>query len=81
MSGKVIAGLMAIALLLQACGDKAQTVEWYREHEAERKDKVKWCNDDAARGITPDCMNASKAAQLENVTNGTRTFDRNYKFK
>lgn len=81
MSIKVLGSVIVTMLLLQGCGDTEQSVEWYQAHAAERKERIKWCANDAARGITADCMNAAKAEQLENVTNGKRTFDRNYKFK
>ncbi len=75
MSIKTMMGLMAMTLLLQACGDKQQTVDWYQDHDAERKEKVAWCNNDAGRSTSADCRNAVQADELHNLTKGKRSLD------
>ena len=70
------------ALLLAGCGDKShQTVDWYKAHEAERTEKLAWCNNDAARATDVDCLNASKAKELAMLSGpgaaDTFKFDKN----
>lgn len=72
--------LLASAALLTGCNDH-QTVEWYDQHPEAREDKLKWCAEDATRITDADCMNATKSHQVQNVTNGKRTFGPNYQFK
>lgn len=42
-----------------------KTVTWYKDHDAERDAKVKWCNDDMSRGSDADCLNAKQAVSLK----------------
>lgn len=54
--------LILVALVLAACNkEESHTRSWYREHDAERKAMVTQCKDDAAKAMTPECMNASNA--------------------
>ncbi|KVP19750.1 EexN family lipoprotein [Burkholderia ubonensis] len=50
-------------LVLAACNkqEESHTRSWYREHDAERKAMVAQCKDDAAKAVTPECMNATNA--------------------
>jgi hypothetical protein len=50
-------------LVLAACNkqEESHTRSWYREHDAERKAMVAQCKDDAAKAVTPGCMNATNA--------------------
>ena len=49
-----------------------QTVEWYKEHKAEREAVLKKCNDNPGKlMLTPNCVNAHAAAQA--VTWGVTT--------
>lgn len=52
------------ALVLVGCSGSEQTVDWYRQHETERAEKLAWCAQSADRGLTVDCMNAAKAKEL-----------------
>jgi hypothetical protein len=59
------------ATLLPACNEQsepARTVSWYREHAAERTAVVERCSDDPGRRRKdPNCINARRAAALEDV--------------
>ncbi|CAG9250160.1 conserved hypothetical protein [Burkholderia diffusa] len=50
-------------LALSACSkqEESHTRSWYREHDAERKAMIAQCKDDAAKAVTPECMNAANA--------------------
>lgn len=52
---------IVVALLMLAACSRHQTVEWYAEHEAERKERLNECMNDAADAKTPDCQNAGMA--------------------
>lgn len=61
----LIVASIGTALVLTGCGDEPhQTVDWYKAHEAERAEKLAWCNNDAARATDVDCLNAAKAKEL-----------------
>jgi predicted Fe-S protein YdhL (DUF1289 family) len=66
------------AIWLAGCSSsQPATVDWYMAHQAERTEKIKWCNQDMARAIKTDCLNAAKAderANLANATNGSESF-------
>jgi len=47
-----------------ANADTGHKKDWYMDHDAERHQRVKECDNDAAIGMTPDCQNA-KAAESE----------------
>ncbi|MDR0576118.1 MAG: EexN family lipoprotein [Candidatus Accumulibacter sp.] len=55
-----------VALGLSGCGEKpepVQTVDWYKEHEAERTAMIKKCeNNPGELAATPNCVNATRAA-------------------
>lgn len=55
--------IILAALILAACNkpDEGHTRSWYREHDTERKAMVAQCKDDAAKAVTPECMNARNA--------------------
>lgn len=55
--------LILAVLVLAACNkqEESHTRSWYREHDAERKAMVAQCKDDAAKAVTPECMNATNA--------------------
>lgn len=55
------------AFLITACDktEPTQTVEWYKEHDAERNEKIKQCkNNPGELASTPNCINAQKAESL-----------------
>jgi hypothetical protein len=63
--------LLAIAttsLFFTGCGQQeqpAQTVSWYKEHQAEREAKLEWCYEDVTRATTnADCLNAEQAEKM-----------------
>lgn len=61
---KKIYVLLALAAALTGCGDNqpVQTVDWYKQHDTERKEMVAKC--DANPGQTelaPNCTNAKQA--------------------
>jgi hypothetical protein len=59
--------VLALVGFISACSnpEPPQPVGWYLAHSNERKVKVAWCRDDAARRATPDCQNAVDADQRE----------------
>nr|WP_228857565.1 EexN family lipoprotein [Pseudomonas syringae]QOQ33280.1 hypothetical protein [Pseudomonas syringae pv. actinidiae] len=61
---KKIIVLLPFVALLAACSDSAQTKDWYKQHDAERKTRVAECRNDAKQRVTADCENAL-AAQAE----------------
>jgi hypothetical protein len=71
----VRAGLL-FPILLSACSEQrepARTVSWYREHPTERNAVVERCaNDPGALGREANCVNAKKAAALEDVGSFSR---------
>ena len=66
------------AIWLAGCSSsQPATVDWYMAHQAERTEKIKWCIQDMARAMKPDCLNAAKAderANLANSSNGSDSF-------
>jgi hypothetical protein len=49
-------------LIFAGCGEKVQTVEWYKEHHDERKAQVEKCiNNPGKLEKTPNCINAKAA--------------------
>ncbi|AKK25107.1 EexN family lipoprotein [Pandoraea oxalativorans] len=56
--------LVLAVLILAACSktESTYTRSWYREHDAEREAMVAQCKDDAAKAVTPECVNATNAA-------------------
>ena len=65
---KNIAVLFTTCVLLTGCNedrleDLTQTVDWYKEHQAERLDMIAKCkNNPGELSATPNCVNASHAA-------------------
>ncbi|WP_322075544.1 EexN family lipoprotein [Burkholderia cenocepacia] len=55
---------LAAAALLAACGKSPHSVQWYKEHAAEREAMVKQCLADREffKKNTQECQNAGDAA-------------------
>lgn len=56
--------LLALLAILAGCGENTpvQTVDWYKEHEAERKEMLVKCKADPGRlGASANCVNAQQA--------------------
>lgn len=56
--------LLVVAATLVGCGDKTpvQTVEWYKEHTAERKEMLSKCESNPGElENSPNCVNARQA--------------------
>lgn len=81
MKVQLILVAAAVTLLTTGCWKDHKTVEWYDQHPEEREATLKWCAEDATRAADADCMNATKSHQVQNLTNGKRTFGNNYQFK
>jgi len=64
--------ILFAAIGLSACGETVQTVEWYKEHEAERKEMIAKCKNDVnARDTNSNCLNAEQAQiSLEGARRG-----------
>jgi len=67
-------------LTLIGCGEEVKkeevkTVEWYKEHEIERKAQIEKCNNNPGElNITPNCINARSAqSELTFWSNKKRT--------
>lgn len=77
---KIIFALLVALTTLSGCTESAkqlseatQTVDWYKEHGAERKTVLEKCNSNPGElAITPNCINA-KSAQNQ-VDFGSRNF-------
>jgi len=53
----------ALALTLAGCKEKVHTVEWFKEHEAEREAQLAKCQSNPGElAETPNCINAGHAA-------------------
>ncbi|MFN3612638.1 EexN family lipoprotein [Tepidimonas sp.] len=68
--------LAVVAAFLAGCNDTAepvQTVEWYKEHKAEREATRKRCHDNPGQlATTPNCINADKAqSAVDGAKRGT----------
>jgi PBP1b-binding outer membrane lipoprotein LpoB len=49
-------------LFLAGCGEEVKTVQWYKEHEVERKAQLEKCkNNPGQLEKTPNCINARAA--------------------
>jgi len=61
---KKLSALLVTFTLLSGCGDNTpvQTVQWYKEHDAERQEMLNKCkNDRNAMDAAPNCVNAEQA--------------------
>jgi len=57
-----LAGLASLAL--SGCGEEeVKTKDYYVQHEAERTEKLAWCEESADREATTNCMNAHEAKE------------------
>ena len=59
--------MFVFSLCLGGCKkeETVQTVDWYKEHAAERGETISRCkNNPGVLGMTPNCINADKAANL-----------------
>lgn len=58
---------IAVTAALVGCsdagkGEDVKSVDWYKEHTAERAAKIKECNNNPGElKLTPNCINAKKA--------------------
>lgn len=60
-NSKFIIALSALSTLI-GCEEQVKTVEWYKAHEKERKEKIMNCNSEFKDDY--DCKNAREAAML-----------------
>jgi len=62
---KKVSFVLAVAVILAACGESTpvQTVDWYKNHDAERKGMILKCEENPGElAKTPNCINAKTAA-------------------
>ena len=62
---KKISFVLAVAVILAGCGESTpvQTVDWYKNHDAERKGMILKCEENPGElAATPNCINAKTAA-------------------
>lgn len=72
-----LASLSLVALLLAGCWDKeeAHSVSWYSEHNAERAEKIKACEENPGKlEDSVNCKNA-KSAELKNSSGSLHKVD------
>ena len=66
-----LTAIALFALALCACSkapEPVQTVSYYREHADQRLQRVSQCAEDPGRRrADPDCVNATRAAALEDI--------------
>ncbi len=61
--GLVLSGVIGLAGCTKEALDPVQTVEWYKQHEAERMAVIQKCtNNPGQLEKTPNCVNARGAA-------------------
>lgn len=53
--------LVAGSLLSGCFDEEAKTVDWWKDHDAERSEFVAECRNDAQKEATANCQNAIKA--------------------
>ncbi|MDR2688317.1 MAG: EexN family lipoprotein [Azoarcus sp.] len=54
--------VMTTVILFTGCEQEVQTVEWYKEHDAERLAVVRECKENPDKlNKTPNCVNAKRA--------------------
>ncbi|WP_225776485.1 EexN family lipoprotein [Pseudomonas sp. Marseille-Q5115] len=61
---RIFTSLLILSLLsLGGCRDEneAQSKDWYKQHESERKARVEQCNSDSRIRASFDCQNALEA--------------------
>lgn len=62
---KKLSFVLAVAVILAGCGESTpvQTVDWYKNHDAERKGMIVKCEENPGElAATPNCINAKTAA-------------------
>ncbi|ROM69253.1 hypothetical protein BK653_14930 [Pseudomonas brassicacearum] len=62
---KKVSFVLAVAVILAGCGESTpvQTVDWYKNHDAERKGMILKCEENPGELATkPNCINAKTAA-------------------
>ncbi len=63
---KILLVTLIVSGILLSCtkNEPVQTVQWYKEHKAERLEVLKKCKDNPGElATTPNCVNANSAAQ------------------
>ncbi len=66
---------LVVAAVLAGCGENTpvQTVDWYKAHDAERKDMIAKCKSNPGElAASPNCINAQQA-QNEKTCRGVAT--------
>lgn len=62
---KKVSFVLAVAVILAGCGESTtvRTVDWYKNHDAERKSMILKCEESPGElATTPNCINAKTAA-------------------
>jgi len=76
---KIIFTSLLLVIWLTGCDEgKTKTVEYYMQNSDERKTKIAECNSNPGElGMTPNCINASKAAmQIRSLTPDTTDYSK-----
>lgn len=66
MRNLFIMSAITLSVLLTGCGDKVQSVDWYKAHDTERQDRLKQCQrlTPAEKSVDKNCAHAI-AADME----------------
>lgn len=69
MKMKLIILLLVSTAVLIGCGEEepTRTVEYYLQHESERKSKISYCNESANRQTETNCINAHDAQAKKDI--------------
>lgn len=74
--------LIAATVNIVGCSEKPhQTISYYEQHDNERAEMLKWCNDDSSRGNEADCLNANKAQENHMLSGKTPSRSSTFHFK
>ncbi|RUR55180.1 EexN family lipoprotein [Vreelandella populi] len=62
---------LVVPVVLAACGENTmvQTVDWYKDHDAERKDMIAKCKSSPGElAASPNCINAQQAQNEKDLS-------------
>lgn len=62
---------LLVSVVLAGCGENTmvQTVDWYKDHDAERKDMIAKCKSSPGElAASPNCINAQQAQNEKDLS-------------
>ncbi|WP_448128195.1 EexN family lipoprotein [Salinicola sp. NYA28a] len=64
----------AAIMMLSGCNDEdPKTVEWWSQHDSERKEFVEECKNDSAEAMSTNCQNAMRAESKDEIIGDKRS--------